>query len=1042
MQTSVASCSSTQADTVHTCRTEGGTVMPGEQLRKKYHAWKKHQPEKPIFRTILFSMLAVLVAESILLWSAIRLTNVSGRLNENAKDILDMQVDNRASYIQDMMRQAQDLTALSDSINQTTQQMLDEGIITRESMDDGTAESDPLLTQIAPQLVSTLRTKSVTGIFIVLNTEDLNTREVGSSMPGIYLRDMDPDARPSDRDADLMLERASAAVIKCLGITSDKGWQPMLSYQGQKSNGFVRSVYQAAYSDAEKLNPEDYGRWTTSTYSMVADNRTAIAYSQPLILDDGTVYGVLGVEMLTSYLETKIPYAELQQAGHGTYFLASTTAAEGESEMVLTRSAASSEEAAALDSAAASIHCTRDADGLWMDLGGKHCYAHAVQLELYSRNAPFSHERWMLVGAVDCDTLFSFSHTVGRVLTVAMLLTLLLGVAGSLLVSHTLAHPTEQLYREVVAAQNAQTFPQLSHTGIRELDRFAQAITQLNSSLITNSTKFLRIMDMASVELGGYELRYDTGSVFATDNFFALLGAPEVDVKDLTIRTFEELLNRIQFTRPCRRTVDGDRLLTIRQDGVTRYIMLRVTTENHVQVGLAEDVTATTLERMRIEHERDYDILTGLYNRQAFQRVCEELFENPERLGVAALLMLDLDNLKHINDTYGHDWGDQYIHRTGQCIARNTPTGTVCARLSGDEFMLLFYGYRSQEQLRAKIDTLGEAMRQSVAVLPSGSALHISISGGIAWYPADGRDMATLKKYADFAMYQVKHSEKGHMKDFDVRVYDQEAYAARTRREFQQLISEERVRYHFQPIFTARDGSVLAYEALMRSDLPTLRSPATIMKLAREQGALYEIEKLTFNKSLETFDQLSKAKLVSPDALLFINSIASVSLTRADSEYMDSRWHELRSRMVIEITEEEELDRKALEIKRHAPGFSGMFALDDYGSGYANEGSLLEIEPRFIKVDITIIRGIDTDHDKQQIVQNIVTYAHHRDMKIIAEGVETAAELQTVVELGVDALQGYFLARPAEVPDAIAPEALDLIRALRRKDADETEWIK
>ncbi len=148
------------------------------------------------------------------------------------------------------------------------------------------------------------------------------------------------------------------------------------------------------------------------------------------------------------------------------------------------------------------------------------------------------------------------------------------------------------------------------------------------------------------------------------------------------------------------------------------------------------------------------------------------------------------------------------------------------------------------------------------------------------------------------------------------------------------------------------------------------------MKLAREQGALCEIERLTFFKSLETFDHLRSEGLVRRDTMLFINSIASVCLPREDSEYMESRWHELCRQMVIEITEEEEIDHEALEAKRHAPGFSGMFALDDYGSGFANENSLLELSPRFIKVDIAIIRGIDTDPDKQQIVQNIVAYAH------------------------------------------------------------------
>ena len=130
-----------------------------------------------------------------------------------------------------------------------------------------------------------------------------------------------------------------------------------------------------------------------------------------------------------------------------------------------------------------------------------------------------------------------------------------------------------------------------------------------------------------------------------------------MDGSSLTVRTFGELLEHIQLVRPCTVNAEGDKVLTVVQGGRTRYIMLRVTTEDRVQVGLAEDVTAATQERLRIERERDYDVLTGLYNRQAFHRVSHELFQNPERLGVAALLMMDLDDLKHINDTYGHDWG-------------------------------------------------------------------------------------------------------------------------------------------------------------------------------------------------------------------------------------------------------------------------------------------------------------------------------------------------------------------------------------------------
>jgi len=1009
-----------------------------------FDAWKErrrlrleNRPERTVFHNIFATMMLVLAVELLLATVSILAVNVTGQLDENAKDLLTMRVRNRASYVQDILRNAEDLGQLSDQINTTTQQMLQSGAISLDTLDNSSEQSNALLVSIAPQLLDTLREKQVTGIFIMLNTHDLDTCEVGKKMPGIYLRDQNPDARPSERNSDLLLERASATVVKELGIGTDKGWQPAFPYQGDTKGGILRTVFQTAYKSGASLSAENYGRWTTSSYCLAGDDRHAIAYSMPLILPDGTVYGVVGVELLTEYLQTKLPFTELDEDKAGTYFIVSTTDALTDDMLTLRKTVTSGEDLAAADAPLDILNCRSDGNGnAWMELNGKRYYMVLEPLQVYNRNAPFAAEKWFLVGTMEQSVLLAFSDRVREVLLATIVVTLVLSVFGSLLVSARLASPINHLYREVIDAQEKKTFPQLSRTSIREVDRFAETITELNKELVTNSTKFLRIMDMASVEIGGYELRTDTGSVFVTDNFFSLLGMPDVQGNQLSVRRFEEVLKGIRENNTCAHTAEGDELLTIQQPDGVRYIMLRSTIEGHAKIGLAEDVTATVLERKRIEHERDYDILTELYNRQAFNRVCTELFAAPERMGVAALLMMDLDNLKHINDTYGHDWGDQYIRRTGRCLRENTPAGTVCARLSGDEFLVLFHGYRSRDEVRAKIDCLTKAMQINVALLPSGNALHISLSGGIAWYPDDGQDWETLKKYADFAMYQVKHADKGRVEEFDIGVYNREAYAERTRREFQQLLSNAQVFYCFQPIFSARSGRVVAYEALMRSDLPTLRSPATIMKLAREQGALYEIERITFTKALETFDSLCRAGSVSGDAMLFVNSIANTCLTHVDGKYIDSRWHELCRRMVVEITEEESIDHEALERKRNAPGFSGMFALDDYGSGYSNENTLLELAPRFIKVDIAIIRGIDTSPDKQQILRNVVAYAHSRSMKIVAEGVETAAELRTVTELGADLLQGYFLARPAIVPEDIAPEAAAIIRELQRQKKD------
>ena len=1009
-----------------------------------FDAWKERQrqrlanrPERTVFHNIFATMMLVLAVELLMAAASILAVNVTGQLDENAKDLLTMRVRNRASYVQGILQDAEDLGQLSEQINATTQKLLQSGAISLDTLDNSSEQSDALLVTLAPRLLDALRAKQVTGIFIMLNTHDLDTCEVGKKMPGIYLRDQDPEARPSERNNDLLLERASATVVKELDIGTDKGWQPAFPYQGNTKGGILRSVFQAAYKDGASLSAENYGRWTTMSYCLAGDDRHAIAYSMPLILPDGTVYGVVGVELLTEYLKTKLPFTELDEGKAGTYFIVSTTDdAQTDGMLTLRKTVTSGEDLVTADAPLGVLQCRRSEDGNWAELNGKRYYMVLEPLQVYNRNAPFAAEKWFLAGTMEQSVLLAFSDRVREVLLATIVVTLVLSVLGSLLVSARLASPIDHLYREVIDAQEKKTFPRLSRTAIREVDRFAETITELNKELVTNSTKFLRIMDMASVEIGGYELRTDTGSVFVTDNFFSLLGKPGITGMPLSVRRFEEVLKGIREKNPSDRTAEGDELLTIQQPDGVRYIMLRSTIEGHAKIGLAEDVTATVLERKRIEHERDYDILTGLYNRQAFNRVCTELFAAPERMGVAALMMMDLDNLKHINDTYGHDWGDQYIRRTGQCLRDNTPAGTVCARLSGDEFLVLFHGYRSRDAVREKIDRLTKAMQQSVALLPSGNALHISLSGGIAWYPDDGQDWETLKKYADFAMYQVKHAEKGRVEEFDIGVYNREAYAERTRREFRQLLSNAQVFYCFQPIFSARSGRVVAYEALMRSDLPTLRSPATIMKLAREQGALYEIERITFTKALETFDSLCRAGSVSGDAMLFVNSIASTCLSHEDGKYIGNHWHELCRRMVVEITEEEAIDYEALERKRNAPGFSGMFALDDYGSGYSNENTLLQLAPRFVKVDITIIRGIDTSPDKQQILRNVVAYAHPRSMKIVAEGVETAAELRTVIELGADLLQGYFLARPAIVPGAIAPEAVAIIQELQRRKKD------
>ena len=932
---------------------------------RKPHSQKAPQTGHSIFGTILFSLLAVLAVEILLLTFTVHATRLGPQLNQNAEDILAMQVDNRSRYLQSILHNAQELTSLSDAINGLTQQLLDEGEISLSTLDSSSDAAYPLLEAAAPELISTLRIKSVTGVFLILNTHDLDKQKQDSRLPAIYLRDLDPDAAPSQRNADLTFVRAPAQLVQSLSIATDNSWSPTIRYRALGNRGFLYPPFQAAYKDDASLAASDYGHWTSQSYLVPGDTHEAIAYSQPLILPDGTVYGVIGVELLADYLWENLPCSELQN--NGTYFLAVTGTEElSASELQLRpvlRSHCDGQPGSADESLTLRLHSAQTRRYLFSDA----LYIASVSpLNLYSRNAPFSGEHWLLVGSVPAGQLFAFAQRLQQLFSFIILITLAVGFVCSWLISRRLARPVAKLSAEVAAAEaDSSAIPHLSATGIRELDQFSSAFTQLSKDVLDSSTRFLRIMKLASAELGGYELRDD--SVYVTDNFFSMLGLAQEQPDPLTPKAFRALMGTLEQRWFYRLSPANNKVFAIPQpDGSTHYITLRVTHilgESASEVGLAEDMTTTVLEQQRIEHERDYDTLTGLYRRRAFDRACEALFQQPEKLGCAAL-------------------------------------------------------------------------QRSVSILPNGKQLHISISGGIAWYPTDGHDLLTLKKYADFAMYQVKHSHKGRMCDFDIGSYHQEAYAAQTQQDFELLLQEELVSYHFQPIYSARSGRIAAYEALMRVDLPTLHSPAQVMQLAHETGRLYEIERITVFHSSAIFQRMQAQGLFQSDALLFINSIANVSLTNEDVEEYAQRYPELLKRLVVEITEQEDLDRACLERKRNVPGFSGSFALDDYGSGYSNELNLLELSPRYIKIDISIVRGIDTDRDKQQIVSNIVAYAHARSMQLIAEGIETEAQLRTVIGLGVDLLQGYYLSRPAAVPAPIAPAAQAVIDQLEHQRFD------
>lgn len=297
---------------------------------------------------------------------------------------------------------------------------------------------------------------------------------------------------------------------------------------------------------------------------------------------------------------------------------------------------------------------------------------------------------------------------------------------------------------------------------------------------------------------------------------------------------------------------------------------------------------------------------------------------------------------------------------------------------------------------------------------------------GVAYYPQDAGDFARLREYADFAMYMAKNSRKGELFTFEDESYREKSFILNNKEELNRLLEESLISYHFQPIVDARAGEVAAYEALMRPQIESIPTPDRVLALARSQSKLYRVEHVTFFGALETYARFPQSDGIT----LFVNSIATQRLSADDELALQERYGDLLKRVVIEITESEYSREMALYKEALAHRFGARLAIDDFGSGYNGETSLLDYRADFVKIDMGIVRDIDTVKDHQDIAKSLISYAHDRGISVVAEGIETEAELRSIIKLGADYLQGYLLGRPQAAPQDVPGDIKRLIRSI------------
>lgn len=295
--------------------------------------------------------------------------------------------------------------------------------------------------------------------------------------------------------------------------------------------------------------------------------------------------------------------------------------------------------------------------------------------------------------------------------------------------------------------------------GSPEFIELSNNINNLVMSLLETTGKLSLVFENVKLPIAVYEYNKDMKRVMATRKIGDILIIQEHELHNILSdhTVFEHIIHEIR-THPFLQEED---VYLIGEEDI-HYVKIQSYCENNKVLGIVADVTTEIVEKLQLTLERDTDLLTGLYSRRAFYNKMDDLFSQPEKLGVAALLMVDLDNLKYTNDRWGHEAGDKLLKKAAELLNNCSASCKLAARLGGDEFILLIYHAKSQEEIQTYIDELHSKITESEIKLTDDEQTSVCFSGGYVFIPEGVSDYNDMISLADQTMYKVKRSAKGN----------------------------------------------------------------------------------------------------------------------------------------------------------------------------------------------------------------------------------------------------------------------------------------
>lgn len=416
----------------------------------------------------------------------------------------------------------------------------------------------------------------------------------------------------------------------------------------------------------------------------------------------------------------------------------------------------------------------------------------------------------------------------------------------------------------------------------------------------------------------------------------------------------------------------------------------------------------------KLEHMALHDELTGLPNRSLLhEHIAQGIKSSSDRCQQLAVMFVDLDDFKKVNDLYGHSAGDRLLSEIGKKFEAFLEPHEFVARFGGDEFIFCFPHLQNLAETESKVEQIRNVFKQHFVI--DNKVLFASCSIGVSVFPTDGKDPEDLISKADIVLYKSKARQKGDVLFFDSKINQQVQYDFLLERELRGAIDRGELSVVYQPQIEAKSGKLYGVESLLRWHNTQLGqvSPLEFISLAEEIGFINQLGEFVLDRSCEEISQ----HFPDSDLMLSIN-ISPMQLTNelfVPQLLAAVARHNLTSRRItLEITENVLINDlpKVTPIITQLKELGFTISLDDFGTGYSSLSYLSNLSLDELKIDRVFIDKMLTSEQSDSLVKAILAIAQSANMRVVAEGVETLAQKEMLISYGCDILQGYLIERP------------------------------